>query len=179
MTRRELRKYSRKFRAMRGFEQDEVIDSLKRASVVEEMEVPTIGGRGRKRVALVAAERPGNAGGRSFGAYGSEEAGGQLKIELYQHDWIPGFAAFADDGSIQREACAHVVLNLGAVLLAADHGDIERAEMPYFIAETIMHEVIHALESWAGVEFSEDRVEALLDKYRQHYMDEAKRERVR
>lgn len=102
-----------------------------------------------------------------------------LKIEVYQHDWLPGFAAFAHDGSIKRESRAHVVLNVGAFLQGVDKGDIAREELPYFIAETIMHEVIHALESWAGVEFNEEKVEALLEKYRQHYMDEAKRERVR
>jgi hypothetical protein len=39
------------------------------------------------------------------------------------------------------------------------------SEIPYFIAESMMHEVIHAIEKWADVEFWEERVEALIHKY--------------
>lgn len=88
-----------------------------------------------------------------------------LTIEVYQQDWIPAFAAFADDYSIQENAKAHVVINLGSILSTVKAGDIDKKEVPYFIAECIMHEVIHALESWADVEFNEERVEALINKY--------------
>lgn len=92
-----------------------------------------------------------------------------ISIEIYQHDWIPGFAAFADDGSINEDAKAHVIINLGAILSTVAHGDIEAKEVPYFVAESIMHEVVHALEAWAGVEFSEERVEALIEAYSKKY----------
>jgi hypothetical protein len=48
-------------------------------------------------------------------------------------------------------------------------GDLDKKDLPYFVAESLMHEVIHVLEAWAGVEFSEDRVEELLTKYREKY----------
>ncbi|MCU7841916.1 MAG: hypothetical protein KZQ94_21405 [Candidatus Thiodiazotropha sp. (ex Troendleina suluensis)] len=92
-----------------------------------------------------------------------------LSIEVYQQDWMPGFAAFLDDGSIQEGAAAHVVINIGANLLTVETVDLDVQDLPYMIAETLMHEIIHALESWAGVAFSEERVEKLLDAYREHY----------
>jgi len=73
-----------------------------------------------------------------------------ITIEVYQQDWIPGFAAFSDDGSIQEGAKAHVAINVGSTLLMVEKGDIPKSEIPYMIAENIMHEVIHALEAWAG-----------------------------
>ena len=93
------------------------------------------------------------------------EAIGGVTIEVRQDDWIPAFGAFAA-GSIEATGTAHVVLNVGAILAVVEEGDMEPADVPYMVAETIMHEVIHALEEWAGVEFSEDRVEELLDRYR-------------
>jgi hypothetical protein len=95
-------------------------------------------------------------------------------IEVYQQDWIPGWAAFIHDGSVKRHGTAHVVINLGAVMSSRALGKMAQTEIPYFIAESIMHEVIHALEAWAGVEFNEDRVEALLWRYRQAAIQEMK-----
>jgi hypothetical protein len=95
------------------------------------------------------------------------------KIEVYQKDWMPGFAAFLDDGSLQADAHAHIALNLASFLGSVEIGDLEAKDLPYAIAETIMHEVIHALEAWAGVEFSEGRVEELLTAYRLKYRPEA------
>lgn len=98
-----------------------------------------------------------------------------IRIEVYQHDWIPGFAAFADDGSVQHQGKAHVVVNLGSLLCAVANQDIPKSDVPYAIAESIMHEVMHALEAWAGVEFSEERVEGLIEKY-QDYVREQRSE---
>ncbi|MCU7877151.1 MAG: hypothetical protein KZQ84_10175, partial [Candidatus Thiodiazotropha sp. (ex Lucinoma borealis)] len=95
-----------------------------------------------------------------------------LTIEVHQQDWIPGFAAFFDDGSIQEGAPAHVVINIGANLLTVETIDLDVRDLPYMIAESLMHEIIHALESWAGAEFSEDRVEKLLEVYREKYGDQ-------
>ena len=89
-----------------------------------------------------------------------------MEIKVYQHDWMPGFAAFLDDGSVDEKAEAHISLNLGDFLALVHDGDIDNKDLPYKIAESLMHEIIHALEAWAKVEFSEDKVEALLDKYR-------------
>lgn len=88
-------------------------------------------------------------------------------IHFYQHDWVPAFAAFAPGATTpEPDAKAFCVLNVAAFLESVDCGDLAPSELPYFIAETMMHEVIHVLEQWAGVEFNEERVDALLDRYR-------------
>lgn len=88
-----------------------------------------------------------------------------LKIEFRQMDWEPGFAGYLDDG--QPNGTAFCFLNLGSLLCAVEKGDLPRADLPYMIAESMMHEIIHTLEAWAKVEFSEERVEDLLVKYRE------------
>ena len=88
----------------------------------------------------------------------------EINIEVHQKDWIPGFAAF-QEGSLKHEGHAHVVLNLGSILCASAVGHLEKKDVPYFVAESLMHEVIHVLEEWADVEFSEKRVEKLLLEY--------------
>jgi len=92
-----------------------------------------------------------------------------ISIHVFQHDWVPGFAAFHDDGCINETAKAHVILNLGSFMAAIQTEELDPKDLPYIVAESLMHEVIHVLEAWAGVEFSEDRVEALLTKYREKY----------
>jgi hypothetical protein len=92
----------------------------------------------------------------------------RLSVEVYQQDWCPGFAAFLDDGSVSQGK-AHVCLNVGALMAAVEAQDVAKEDVPYLVAESLMHEFIHALEAWAGVEFSEDKVEALLEKYRVQY----------
>lgn len=92
----------------------------------------------------------------------------KLKVEIYQQDWIPGFAAFRDDGSIE-EGTAHIGLNVGALMASVMSDDISPADLPYVISDLIMHEIIHVLEAWAKVEFNEKRVQALIENYRQHY----------
>lgn len=88
-----------------------------------------------------------------------------LKIEFRQLDWEPGFAGYLDNG--QPNGTAFCFLNLGSLLCAVEKGDLPKKDLPYMIAESMMHEAIHALEAWAGIEFSEERVEALLEKYRE------------
>ena len=91
-----------------------------------------------------------------------------ISIEVYQEDWIPGFAAY-HIGTLTKEAKAHVVLNIGSLLALVGDGSIQREELPYVVAESLMHEVIHVLEEWAGVEFSEERVHALTEAYTKKY----------
>lgn len=96
------------------------------------------------------------------------------RIEFHQQDWIPGFAAFNPDATTPPpQSRAFCVLNLGSILATVATGHVEKAEVPYFVAESMMHEIMHALEQWAGVEFSEERVDALLDKYRASIADDA------
>lgn len=78
---------------------------------------------------------------------------------------MPGFAACHAGQEIEGRAFCTV--NVGAFLGAVAAGHIPQSELPYFMAEAMMHEIVHALEEWAGVEFSEERVEALTEKYRQ------------
>lgn len=92
-----------------------------------------------------------------------------VKIEVYQQDWIPGFAAFLDDGSIHKDGKAHVVLNIAATAAAVAVGDLDKKDVPYAIASDLLHEIVHVLEAWAGVEFNEDRVDSIVEKYREHY----------
>ena len=89
----------------------------------------------------------------------------KIQVEVHQQDWIPGFAAYIHDGAV-RNGKAHVVLNLGAFLGVVADGTIAATDMPYLIAESLMHEVIHVFEAWAEVEFSEEKVEGLINKYR-------------
>jgi len=101
-----------------------------------------------------------------------------VKIEVFQQDWIPGFAAF-QEGSIAHGDHAHVVLNIGSILCAAGLKDVELKDVPYFVAESLMHEIVHVLEEWAGVEFSEKRVEELIKKYNEGINPDTKKtERV-
>ena len=103
-----------------------------------------------------------------------EQKNDHIKIEVYQQDWIPGFAAFLDDGSIQQGAKAHIGINIAAFLTAVAYKDLDKKDLPYVVAESIMHEFIHVLESWAGVEFNEEHIEALLLKYRQQALKQVK-----
>jgi hypothetical protein len=76
-----------------------------------------------------------------------------------------------DDDGIQENAKAHFSLNLGSILSLVKLDHIDKKEVPYFVAECIMHEVIHSLESWAGVEFDEDQVDSLIEKYDQWHKE--------
>ncbi|WP_430912859.1 hypothetical protein [Methylobacterium sp. sgz302541] len=101
------------------------------------------------------------------GARPAEDGLKPPRVEFHQHDWIPGFAAFAPGATTPGpDSRAFCVLNLGSILGTVETGDVPPTDLPYFIAESMMHEVMHALEQWAGTEFSEERVEALLAKYR-------------
>ena len=107
-----------------------------------------------------------------------------LKLEVYQHDWIPGFAAFhyhaTKDGRMiikNRNAPKHIVLNLGSILGCVRAKEILAKEVPYFVAESLFHEVVHALEEWASVEFSEKRVHKLINEYSKKYDTDKNKER--
>lgn len=88
-----------------------------------------------------------------------------ITINVYQQDWMAGFAAFLDDGQLDKDATAHIALNIGANLLTVLRGGVSPEDLPYKIAEDLMHEIIHVLEAWCKVEFNEERVEALIEKY--------------
>jgi hypothetical protein len=86
-------------------------------------------------------------------------------LEVYQADGIKGFACYlATDGEISGAPI--IGLNVESLLGTVVLGDVEPRDLPYVVAECIMHEVMHALEQWAKVQFSEKRIEALIEKYR-------------
>ena len=92
-----------------------------------------------------------------------------ITIKIFQEDFIPGFAGLRTYEDQENCAHAHVVLNVGSLLAMVEQQDCEAKDLPYVIAESLMHEVVHVLESWAGVEFNEERVEELTEKYREKY----------
>jgi hypothetical protein len=96
-----------------------------------------------------------------------------MKIEFYQQDFVPGFAAFLDDGRgfKKKGAKAFCIVNIGDFLATVETGDVPAADLPYFVAESMMHEIVHVLEKWFKVELSEEKVEALLTKYREKYRE--------
>ena len=96
----------------------------------------------------------------------------RLSIEFHQHDWMPGFAAYRVDNSLDPRSKAFCTVNIGSFLATVASGDLPAAELPYLVAESMIHEIIHVLEAWAGVEFSEERVEALLERYRNAFDSE-------
>jgi len=100
----------------------------------------------------------------------------KVEIKIYQQDWMPGFAAYLGN-SLTTDGHAKVVLNLGSVLAMVAAKEIPKSEVPYVVAESIMHEVMHVLEEWAGVEFNETKVEALIYKYGELYAKKASSKR--
>jgi hypothetical protein len=97
----------------------------------------------------------------------SEAPEANIRIELFQQDWMEGFAAYLHDGTRHKDANPHIAINVGAFMAAVNSKQITQNELPYMVAESLMHEFIHVLEAWAGVEFSEAKVENLLAKYRE------------
>lgn len=91
-----------------------------------------------------------------------------ISIEVHQHDWIPGFAAYYA-GSLTKKSKAHVVLNIGSLLACVEDKQLTKEEIPYVVAECLMHEIIHVLEEWSGVEFNEEKVHRLTEKYNKKY----------
>lgn len=95
-----------------------------------------------------------------------------ITIEIRQQDFIPGFGAFNDDGSMENGGPAHVVINIGGLLGMAIQEDMTPDEIVQVAAETLTHEFFHVIQKWAGAALSEDRVEELMRRYVEKYGDE-------
>ena len=88
-------------------------------------------------------------------------------VEFHQQDWIPGFAVFLPGATTTPpNSRAFCVLNLGSLMATVASGDVAPSDLPGFVVESLIHEVGHVVEQWAKIEFSEERVEALTEKYR-------------
>lgn len=97
-----------------------------------------------------------------------------ITVEFRQHDWMPGFAAYLhEEGKPFPQGTAFCAINLHALLGAYVTTDETHAGFVESIADTMVHEVIHVIEAWAGVEFSEQHVEKLIDGYRQRAAEDA------
>jgi len=88
-----------------------------------------------------------------------------IKIRVYQTNFSPGFAFYQAGKRISSTGKALVGLDIGNLLGLVKSKDIAPKELPYFVAQVLMHEVFHALEDWARVEFNEKRVDQLVAKY--------------
>lgn len=57
-------------------------------------------------------------------------------------------------------------MNIEATFQASAENELNAKE---FLIENIMHEVGHSLEEYFGVEFNEERIENIIEKYRLKY----------
>lgn len=96
----------------------------------------------------------------------------KVTIKIYQQDFMPGFAAYLG-GSLSTQSHAAISLNVGAIAAMVVKKDIKPTDIPAFVVESLFHEVIHVLEEFAQIKFSEKRVEALTQKYIQEYSKRA------
>lgn len=88
-------------------------------------------------------------------------------IEFRKQDWTPGFAAYApEDGPFQPDPPAFCVLDLSAFLMTFDRSKETPEDLYRTIADSMLHECCHVLEHWLGLEFNEERIEALTAQYR-------------
>lgn len=85
-------------------------------------------------------------------------------IEVRGGDDCAGFGGYVV-GSM-RDGRPLVYLNLSAALLVQLLEGVSAREV---IVETLMHEVGHALEEWADLEYSDERLERMIDAYRERY----------
>ena len=92
----------------------------------------------------------------------------KFKIEIVREDGIDGFGAYLHP-TLTRDGKAHVILDIEGIAIACLTEDISFKEM---LLTTVLHEFAHVLEEFYGLEFSEDRVEALLEVYAKKYQDE-------
>ena len=90
-----------------------------------------------------------------------------VKADIVQADGVDGFA-FYKVGSVKDNRCI-IGLNVEAFVASVAMGQTKLKDLPYLLAESIMHEVIHALEDWAKVQFSHRKVNKLLKDYAEHY----------
>ena len=88
-----------------------------------------------------------------------------FKITAFNDDNLEGFGGYLAKSI--KEGQGFVILNLEAHLTTSIEQDMSLKEI---VVETLMHEVGHALEEWYDLEFNEDRIEAIIDSYREKYL---------
>jgi hypothetical protein len=98
----------------------------------------------------------------------------KVKADIVQADGIKGFACYLPDSVRKNKRCI-IGLNVFAFIAAIAMKQLRRKDIPYLMAECIMHEVIHAFEDWAKVEFSHRKVNKLINVYREHYLEKSRK----
>lgn len=85
-----------------------------------------------------------------------------IRIKVFNTPpWQPAFGWYTV-GTVRRTKAAQIDVNVLALLNAHKGGAIPKKELPYFLSRVVMHEVVHALEDWARVEFNHHKIGALL-----------------
>jgi len=95
----------------------------------------------------------------------------KVNARVVQMDGIDGFACYLSPSA--RKGKTIIGLNVEALLASVVVKDFTVKDLPYIVADSIMHEIIHALEDWARVQFSNKKVDKLIAEYRKHYAKEA------
>lgn len=88
----------------------------------------------------------------------------RFSIVVKRDDEMDAFGAYLSPSIKQGEGI--VLLNIEALISTALEHDASQKEV---FVETLMHEVGHALEQWYDLEFNEDRIERIIESYRQKY----------
>lgn len=91
----------------------------------------------------------------------------RVSAKIVQMDGVEGFACYLSPTA--KKGRAIIGLNVEALIAGVAAKDFKAKDLPYIIADSVMHEVIHVLEEWAKVQFSDKKVERLIAAYRRHY----------
>lgn len=93
-----------------------------------------------------------------------------MEFKIIRNDDIPAFGGWKA-GSLQAGEPV-ILLNVLATFHPSPvdtHGEpveMDAEERRYLMIETLMHEFGHALQEYFGLEFSEDRIEEIVEGYR-------------
>ena len=82
-----------------------------------------------------------------------------IKIQIIRDDNIDAFGAYAEGADI-------ILLNVEAHLICSIE---EKVDFKEIVLETLMHEFGHCIEEKLKLEFSEDRIERIVESYRNKY----------
>ena len=83
----------------------------------------------------------------------------KIKIEVVRYDDIDGFGAYCSGENI-------ILLNIDSIVIADFEDELPMKEALLF---TLMHEFGHCLEEKLGLEFSEERVNKIVNEYIEKY----------
>lgn len=106
----------------------------------------------------------------------------KIELKIYQQDFMPGFAAYVRDKNNvlikDKKIKANLTLNIGSFIVSIIEKDIKQKDLPYYISETIMHEITHVLEDYFKVKFSERKIHKLTEKYYEKYGNKNKQKKI-